>query len=75
MSSFNETQPANRILRLKQVVEYVGLSRSTIYDILDPNSKRYDPTFPRQVKLSIASVGWVAGEIEIWIESKIAQRE
>jgi prophage regulatory protein len=41
---------------------------------MDSKSKRYDATFPKQVKLSMASVGWVAVEVESWIESKIAQR-
>ena len=45
------------MLRLKQVIEYTGLSRSTIYDIMDTKSKRYDSTFPRSVQLTQATDG------------------
>ncbi|MGP5076249.1 helix-turn-helix transcriptional regulator [Psychrobacter celer] len=61
-----------RMLPLKQVVHYTGLSSTTIYDMLDRRSKRYDPTFPVQVKLSKGRVAWVESEIAQWIESKIA---
>lgn len=63
-----------RILSLKQVEDCIGLSSSTIYDILDKRSNRYDPTFPIQVKLSKNRVGWVESEVAQWIESKMAAR-
>ena len=34
-----------RMLPLKQVVHYTGLSSTTIYDMLDKRSDRHDPTF------------------------------
>ena len=63
-----------RMLPLKQVVHYTGLSSTTIYDMLDRRSKRYDPTFPVQVKLSKGRVAWVESEVADWIESKMADR-
>lgn len=63
-----------RMLPLKQVVHYTGLSSTTIYDMLDKRSNRYDPTFPVQVKLSKGRVAWVEGEVGQWIEDKIAAR-
>ncbi|MCG3809183.1 AlpA family phage regulatory protein [Psychrobacter sp. Ps4] len=63
-----------RMLPLKQVIHYTGLSSTTIYDMLDKRSHRYDPTFPVQVKLSKGRVAWVESEISQWIESKIAAR-
>ena len=63
-----------RMLSLKQVIHYTGLSSTTIYDMLDRRSKRYDPTFPVQVKLSKGRVAWVESEVAQWIESKIAAR-
>ena len=63
-----------RMLPLKQVVHYTGLSSTTIYDMLDKRSNRYDPTFPVQVKLSKGRVAWVEGEVVQWIEDKIAGR-
>ncbi len=63
-----------RMLPLKQVVHYTGLSSTTIYDMLDKKSNRYDSTFPIQVKLSKGRVGWVESEIAAWLEDKIAAR-
>ena len=63
-----------RMLPLKQVIHYTGLSSTTIYDMLDKRSSRYDPTFPRQVKLSKGRVAWVESEITQWLESKMADR-
>lgn len=63
-----------RMLSLKQVEGCIGLSSSTIYDMLDKRSKRYDPTFPVQVKISKGRVAWVESEVAQWIEHKIAAR-
>ena len=61
-----------RMLPLKEVTYHTGLSSTTIYDMLDKRSNRYDPTFPVQVKLSKGRVAWVESEVAQWIESKIA---
>lgn len=59
------------ILRLKQVMERTGLSRSTIYDKLSINSPRHDPIFPKQVRLGETAVGWVSDEIDSWVSARI----
>lgn len=59
------------ILRLKQVMERTGLSRSTIYDRMNPNSPRHDPSFPRQLSLGGDAVGWVESAIDNWVQSRI----
>lgn len=58
------------MLRLKQVVDRTGLSKSNIYDRLNPKSSRYDPTFPRQFKLGVSAVGWLESDIEAWLLSR-----
>ena len=63
-----------RMLSLKQVIHYTGLSSTTIYDMLDKRSNRYDPTFPIQVKLSKGRVAWVESEVAEWLVDKIAAR-
>lgn len=37
----------NQILRMKGVTELVCLSKSSLYDKMNPKSKRYDSSFPR----------------------------
>ena len=64
-----------RILNIKAVIEITALSRSTIYEMMNPKSKYYDSTFPKPVRLTEIRVGWVSQEINDWLELKIAQRE
>lgn len=74
-ASSNQTLFAmNKIINLKQVIDFTGLSRATIYNLLDPKSEYYDSTFPKQIRLSTNRVGWSALELNIWIERKLAQR-
>ncbi|MFW2101697.1 MULTISPECIES: helix-turn-helix transcriptional regulator [Acinetobacter] len=65
----------NQIINLKDVIQVTGLSRATIYNITNQRHKQYDPTFPKQVNLTVGRVGWSALEIHIWIESKLASRK
>lgn len=58
------------ILRRKQLEARIGLSRSTIYDKLNPRSKNYDFSFPRMVSLGARCVGWYSHEIEVWLASR-----
>ncbi|UXZ55639.1 AlpA family phage regulatory protein [Halomonas sp. 7T] len=62
------------VLRMKDLKDFIGLSRSKIYEMLDPKSKRHDPEFPRQVRLGTAAVGWYRGEVIAWLESRRQQR-
>ena len=79
MENLNAAQPAieqcnhiPQLLSIKDVSSYTGLSRSTIYEMINKESDRYDPTFPKKVQLTKVRVVWVASEIAEWIESKIA---
>lgn len=59
-----------KILRLSQVQERIGLSRSTIYDRMNPNSPRFDSTFPRPVKLGVSAIGWFDSAITEWLMAR-----
>jgi prophage regulatory protein len=71
MNVTGNTSCVSRVLRLKHVQERVGLGRSTIYDRMNPKSPRYDATFPKPIKLGIASIGWIEFEIDAWIKSRV----
>jgi prophage regulatory protein len=62
-------RPEGRILRLKDVVRMVGLSRSTVWN-LDREGK-----FPKHRKLGPRSVGWVDTEIHEWIAGRFGNGE
>ena len=75
MNAFTgQTFQMNQIINLKEVMRITGLSRATIYNIMDERHKQYDPTFPKQMNLTVGRVGWSAWEINQWIESKLASR-
>ncbi len=64
-----------RVLRLKSVMKRTGLSRSTLYSLMNPESKYYDPTFPRRICLTGkagGAVGFIESELVGWIESRVA---
>ena len=52
------------VLRLKQVVELSGKSKSQIY------RGGRDGTFPMWVRIGANSTGWRAWEVHAWIESR-----
>ncbi|MDH1451994.1 helix-turn-helix transcriptional regulator [Aeromonas caviae] len=49
----------------------MGLSRSTIYNKLNPKSKSYDPDFPKPLRLGSSSVGWLLSSVHQWLTSRI----
>ena len=53
------------ILRLPTVKAVTGLSRSTIYLRMSEGS------FPRQVNLGSRAVGWLASEIQHWLDERV----
>lgn len=60
-----------QIIRRRRLETRVGLTRSTIYDKINPKSSRYDPTFPKPIRLGGNSVGWIASEVDAWLEQQI----
>lgn len=60
-----------KVIRIHQLVDKVGISRSSIYEKLNPQSARYDSLFPKPIKLGASAVGWVEAEIDEWIVDKM----
>lgn len=56
-----------QILRLNQVKEICGLSRSTIYAAV----KRGE--FPPPIPLGARAIGWLSNELDAWVQSKAAR--
>lgn len=52
---------ADRIIRLKTVLDRTGLSRSTLY------RKITEGTFPPQLKISVHGAGWHESSINEWV--------
>ncbi len=58
-----------KILRLPEVLERTGLSRSMLYKLMDQGM------FPASVKIGMRATGWVDQEIDEWIETRIMERK
>jgi prophage regulatory protein len=57
-----------RLMRLKEVIQVTGMSRSSIYCRINEGE------FPPAVSLGKRSVAWVEEEVQSWITSKIRKR-
>ena len=54
----------NRFLRRKEVEQMVGLSRASIYRLVDTGD------FPRPIRVGPRAVRWRLGDIEQWISER-----
>ena len=57
-----------KILRIDQVTEQTGLSRSSIYKQIRLG------LFPRAIKLTPRSSGWEEGAVQSWIEDRLREQ-
>ena len=58
---------AHKILRLPDVIDRVGFSRSTIYDFIAKGR------FPTPIRIGTRAVGWLDSDINDWINQQIKQ--
>ena len=56
---------SDRILRLNAVLDRTGLSRSTLYRMVDSG------TFPKQVRIAPRCVGWRESAIREWLGNPV----
>lgn len=75
MNAFTgQTFQMNQITNIKEVIQFTSISRAKIYEMINVDSKYYDASFPKPVRLSESRIGWVALEAHQWIEGKIQSR-
>lgn len=60
----NATPPHVRYIRRPEVEALTGISRSTIYRLMDANE------FPRPIRLTRKAVGWKEADILEWLASR-----
>jgi len=66
MTKYNTQSRKVQIFRRPEVESLTGLSCSTIYRLMNKGE------FPRPVRLSANSVGWLESDLEQWLEQRIA---
>ena len=59
------SQQPRRFLRLKEVKQQISLGRTAIYEKIKAGE------FPKPYPLGARAVGFLASEVEAWIESRI----
>ncbi|QTN43087.1 helix-turn-helix transcriptional regulator [Marinobacter salsuginis] len=59
----------DRVLRRKEVNSMVGLGTTKIYELIA------EGRFPKPIKLSVRSVGWLESEVQAWIKEQAEKRE
>jgi prophage regulatory protein len=65
-ASMPTTTPENRRLsRLPRLIQWVGLSRSSIYAMVACGK------FPAPINIGERAVAWIDSEIEEWIRSRV----
>ncbi|ELZ0584688.1 helix-turn-helix transcriptional regulator [Yersinia enterocolitica] len=67
----NHSNQPLRILRMAELTALLGISRSSIYEKLNPKSRYYDADFPKPIRLGAASVGWRSTSVDEWIASRV----
>lgn len=63
-----------RILRPKEVIQMLGISKSTFYDWQNKKSKRYRADFPKSISIGANSVGYLESEINMFILNMVNKR-
>jgi len=64
-----QLEKALRVLRIKQLIDRTSLSRATLYALMSS-----DPTFPRKIKLTARSIGFLESEVDAWIAARANSR-
>lgn len=61
-----------KLARRPSVEKIIDHKRTWIADTLNPESNRYDPTFPKPFKMQGSQTNvWVIDEIYAWVEVQI----
>ena len=70
------TQPQKTaIIRVKELAARLSVSTATIWNMTNPNSRHYNPDFPRPVKVSANITGWLENEIAAYLAECAAKRD
>jgi predicted DNA-binding transcriptional regulator AlpA len=67
--TLNECVRPVRILRVSDLVDRLNVSRASVYVLMAT-----DPTFPKKLKLTARSIGFLESEVNAWIEARAQLR-
>lgn len=58
------------IIRKPELTLTTGLAPSTLADMQNPKSPRFDPDFPPKVRLGARAVGWFMADVLVWLSNR-----
>jgi len=67
--SLRNIDTSSVVLRLKAVLQRTGLSRATIYRLMNVGE------FPRSFKIGKVASGWLEAEVSAWISERASARQ
>jgi len=59
-----------KVIRQRELTLITGLARSTLADMQNPKSPRFDPDFPPKVRLGVRAVGWFIVDVLGWLSNR-----
>jgi len=60
-------QQRKRLIRMGEVEATTGLKRASVYELITRGE------FPKPIKIGARAVAWVDGDVQEWIEDRIAR--
>ena len=60
-----------KLLRIKEVLERIGKSRTAWYNALSKKSPYFEPDAPQPIRISQRSVRWLESDIDAYIEARV----
>jgi prophage regulatory protein len=61
------------VLRIHELLRRIGLSRATVYNMINPSCQYFDPVLAAcRVQLTQKSVGFIESKVNAWIASHMA---
>ncbi|WP_334187625.1 helix-turn-helix transcriptional regulator [Noviherbaspirillum sp.] len=63
-------QAGRVIVRAKDMRKITGIPNSTRADKENPKSPRFDPTWPKKIRLGLRSTGYFLDEVLAWLEKQ-----
>lgn len=54
--------------RPKSACAYLDIGRTKLYELME-----YDAKFPRPIRLGARCIGWTRGQLDAWLDAKLAE--
>lgn len=67
---FNFLPVQEMALPAPEAAVVVGLGRSSFYSKMRPDSKNFDPHFPKPIRVSARRVVWLYSSLVSWLEAR-----